>query len=187
VQLYHFVAPLDSSADRKLSSPMFYFDLFRALNAHQVRYMVVGGLAMNLHGVPRLTMDVDLVVALDADNLRRFLAAATQLGLTPGVPVAAEELLRSEARRSWIEEKGMTAFPFKAPTPETPTVDILIDPSLISPTALERAQRRDVGGIEVFLIEIEDLIEMKRHAGRRQDQADVEQLQRMIKSRDDDK
>jgi hypothetical protein len=40
---------------------MFYLDLFRSLNDHQVRYLLVGGLAMNLHGVPRMTMDVNLV------------------------------------------------------------------------------------------------------------------------------
>ncbi len=40
---------------------MFYLDLFKALEKHKVRYLLVGGLAMNLHGVPRATMDVDLV------------------------------------------------------------------------------------------------------------------------------
>jgi hypothetical protein len=51
---------------------MFYLDLFRALNDHQVRYLLVGGLAMNLHGVPRMTMDVDLILAMDEANLERL-------------------------------------------------------------------------------------------------------------------
>jgi hypothetical protein len=48
---------------------MFYLDLFRCLHAHNVRYLLAGGLAMNLHGVPRMTMDVDLVLALDDENI----------------------------------------------------------------------------------------------------------------------
>jgi hypothetical protein len=48
---------------------MFYLDLFRCLHEHDVRYLLVGGLAMNLHGVPRMTMDVDLILAMDDANL----------------------------------------------------------------------------------------------------------------------
>lgn len=62
---------------------MFYLDLFRALEAKQVRYLLVGGVAMNLHGVPRMTMDVDIVLAMDEPNLRAFLGAANDLGLEP--------------------------------------------------------------------------------------------------------
>ena len=53
---------------------MFYLDLFRSLEQHRVRYLLVGGLAVNLYGVPRMTMDV--VLALDSANLQGFLAAA---------------------------------------------------------------------------------------------------------------
>lgn len=65
---------------------MFYLDLFRALEAKQVRYLLVGGIAMNLHGVPRMTMDVDIVLAMDEANLRAFLGAASDLRLEPWRP-----------------------------------------------------------------------------------------------------
>ena len=48
---------------------MFYLDLFRTLQEAGVRYVVVGGLALNLHGIERSTMDIDLAIALDDDNL----------------------------------------------------------------------------------------------------------------------
>lgn len=48
---------------------MFYLDLFRAPDAAQVRYVLVGGVALNVHGVERATMDVDIAIALDARNL----------------------------------------------------------------------------------------------------------------------
>lgn len=44
---------------------MFYLDLFRELRKHEVQYLVVDGIAINLHGVVRATMDVDLVLAMD--------------------------------------------------------------------------------------------------------------------------
>ena len=62
---------------------MFYLDLFAGLDRRRVDYLLVGGLAMNLHGVPRLTMDVDIVLALDEQNLARFVACAEELGLRP--------------------------------------------------------------------------------------------------------
>ena len=65
---------------------MFYLDLFRALQKHEVRYVVVGGVAINLHGVERATMDADLVLAMDQANLQRFLKAASELALKPLLP-----------------------------------------------------------------------------------------------------
>ena len=65
---------------------MFYLDLFGALAQHDVRYVVVGGLALNLHGVERATMDVDLVIALDAPNLGAAIDAFDTMGLVPVAP-----------------------------------------------------------------------------------------------------
>ncbi len=71
---------------------MFYLDLFRCLHEHRVRYFLVGGLAMNLHGVPRMTMDVDIVLALDDANVDTFITCAQKLGLEPQAPVPLEAL-----------------------------------------------------------------------------------------------
>lgn len=53
---------------------MIYLDIFRGLQEEGVRYLVVGGLAMNLHGIPRMTADVDLYVDLEKANASRFLS-----------------------------------------------------------------------------------------------------------------
>ena len=71
---------------------MFYLEVFRALEEHKVRYLLVGGLAMNLHGVPRMTMDIDLVIALDIKNLEGFIGAAVSLQLKPVLPIALSDL-----------------------------------------------------------------------------------------------
>ena len=66
---------------------MLFLGLFRALDARGVNYLLVGGLAMNIHGVPRMTLDIDVVQAMDEENLDRFIACAVEQGLEPVIPV----------------------------------------------------------------------------------------------------
>jgi len=63
---------------------MFYLELFRALDREKVRYLVVGGVAVNLHGIGRLTVDVDVMLALDSENLGRFVAVIRPGGAVVG-------------------------------------------------------------------------------------------------------
>jgi hypothetical protein len=71
---------------------MFYVDLFRALDRDEVRYLLIGGLAINIYGVERATMDIDLMLALDDENLQRFLKTAESLNLVPVLPVKLTDL-----------------------------------------------------------------------------------------------
>lgn len=161
---------------------MFYLDLFMKLDADKVRYMVVGGLAMNLLGVPRSTMDVDLVLAMDEDNLRHFLTAAKRLELKPVAPVVLDDILNPEKRRQWRDEKGVVAFALRPPQSEAPTVDILIDPRLDIDTALQRVEYRQIQGVRLPVISVRDLITLKEQAGREQDLADIEHLRRLAEA-----
>lgn len=157
---------------------MFYLDLFRCLHAHNVRYLLAGGLAMNLHGVPRMTMDVDLVLALDEANVAAFIDCARELSLKPQAPVPLESLKDAEQRRSWIEEKRLIAFAL-AGDPGTPTVDVLLKHSLDLEAALERALVLTVETVPVRIASLDDMIALKQHTGRRQDIDDVEHLLRL--------
>ena len=160
---------------------MFYLDLFNALEQHRVRYLLVGGLAMNLHGVPRMTMDVDIVMALDSENRDAFLAAARALGLNPVAPIALTDLFDAEKRREWGRTKNMIVFALRPRDVQGPTVDVLIEPDLDVEEALARVVWREVQGIRIPLASIEDLIRLKENTGRAQDQADIEHLQRVAK------
>jgi hypothetical protein len=158
---------------------MFYLDLFRCLHERRVRYLLVGGLAMNLHGVPRMTMDVDLVLAMDNANLDAFLACAQSLGLKPQAPVPIEALKDPEQRREWVETKNVIAFALGAPDASGATVDILLRHALNLDAAMAAASMRDVGGVPIRLCSVEDMIALKQGTGRRQDAADVEHLHRI--------
>lgn len=158
---------------------MFYLDLFRCLHEHRVRYLLVGGLAMNLHGVPRMTMNVDIVLAPDSPNLDAFMRCACELGLKPQAPVPLESLKDPVQRKEWIETKHMIAFALNAPRASGATVDVLIQHSLDIESAFAAAITRDIDGVPVSLCGIRDLIALKQGTGRQQDAADVEHLRRI--------
>lgn len=157
---------------------MFYLDLFRCLHTRDVRYLLAGGLAMNLHGVPRMTMDVDLVIALDDANIDAFLECARELGLKPQAPVLLESLKDADQRRSWIEEKHLIAFALVGAS-GMPTVDILLKHQLDFDSALTRAVVQNIDDVPVRIASVDDMIALKQNTGRRQDSDDVEHLLRL--------
>jgi hypothetical protein len=159
---------------------MFYLELFQKLEATKIRYMLGGGLAMNLYGVPRSTMDVDIVLAMDQANLRAFLDMVKQMNMQPVAPVSVTDLLNPVVRKSWVKDKNMIAFGLRPTDPSAPTVDVLIDPPLDIEAALKRVKPQNIGNCRVFLASLEDLIILKEKTGRAQDRADIEHLKRLI-------
>ncbi|MDD5329282.1 MAG: nucleotidyl transferase AbiEii/AbiGii toxin family protein [Sulfuricella sp.] len=155
---------------------MFYLDLFRSLERHRVRYLLVGGLAMNLHGVPRMTMDVDLALALDSANLQGFFDAVRELGLKPALPVSLEDLCDVGKRAEWVEKRNMIAFALQGAEKNVPTVDVLIGVELPFEQAYCRRETRDLAGVPISLASVEDMIALKEQAGRAQDISDIQHL-----------
>ena len=84
--------------------------LLAALDDSGVRFVVVGGVAVVLHGHTRSTVDLDLVVDLASDDAVRAIEALTAAGLEPRLPVDARDFADDATRRSWIEERGMQVF-----------------------------------------------------------------------------
>jgi hypothetical protein len=74
---------------------MFYLDLFSALHRHDVEYVLIGGLAVALHGVERTTMDIDVCVVVSPGNLNQLVTAAQELKLTPTLPVPPSSLSKN--------------------------------------------------------------------------------------------
>jgi hypothetical protein len=159
---------------------MFYLNLFKALKTHDIDYLLVGGLAMNLHGVPRMTMDVDLVIALDSNNIAKLANCAKELGLYPNVPVRLEDLADAAKREALFEEKNLIALSLISNTPATPVVDIVIHHPLNFQQAFAKAIQRDISGTPVMLASIDDMITLKKAAGRAQDLSDIIHLERFL-------
>lgn len=156
---------------------MFYLDLFRALEREKVDYVVVGGLAIMFHDVERSTMDVDLVLAMSENNLRRFLAVANDLQLAPLLPVPLASLCDAQQLETWIREKNLIAFSLHAESHNLPTVDIIVQPKVPFDTMYRNRIEREVGDVRVRFASIDDLIAMKTGTGRAQDASDIKALE----------
>lgn len=159
---------------------MFYLQLFKALKDHDIHYLLVGGLAVNMHGVPRMTMDVDLIIALDTDNIAKLETCSNFLGLRPSVPLKLAELADANKREALFKEKHLIALSLICDSPATPSVDIIIHHPLDFQQAYQNKLERDVSGTPVMVASIEDMITMKKTAGRAQDLADIAHLERFI-------
>lgn len=158
---------------------MFYEDVLTALVESRVRFLVVGAVAMNLHGVPRMTADLDLLADLVPPNLSTFIQVIERLGYKPRLPVPASALLDPDRRREWVEERNLKAFTFVHSVRPLQEVDLLLE----SPIAFEEADRAKkvlaTDRLSIPVISLDHLIAMKRVSGRAQDAADVDALERV--------
>ena len=100
--------------------------IIAALNGAEVRYLIVGGLAVVAHGYVRYTVDVDLIIALDPENTRRALGALEQLGYRPRVPVAMLDFADAQIREGWIRDKGMVVFQLVSDEHIETNVDVFV-------------------------------------------------------------
>ena len=153
-------------------------DIFVALNEAGVRYLVVGGLAVIAHGHVRGTVDLDLVVALDAANAQRTLDALGTLGYRPRAPVNASDFASAQSRDSWLREKGMPVFQLVSPRHEETAVDLFIREPFDFAQEYAAAPRIElITGIETPVVRYETLLTMKRIANRPKDIEDIRNLE----------
>jgi predicted nucleotidyltransferase len=151
--------------------------LFKALRDEKVRYLVTGGLAVVAHGYLRFTADIDLFLDLKPKNLQGAIGVFKTLGYRPRAPVKIDEFADPAKRERWIREKGLTVFSLWSPDHAATEIDLFVE----EPVAFEEAYPRRMElkvteGVEVNIIGLDDLITLKKRAGRAQDLHDIEKL-----------
>lgn len=152
----------------------------RALDGVGVRYLVVGGVAVALHGYSRATYDLDLVVQLAPANVIAAFRALSALGYRPLVPVTAEQFADAEVRQAWIDQKGMVVLNFASDRHRETNIDFFVTEPFDFDLEYESAYRQELApGLVLRLARIDLLIEMKRKAGRRKDLVDIDELTRI--------
>ena len=149
----------------------------QALDDAQVRYLIVGGLAVAMHGYSRSTYDLDLVVQLQDENIRTALSVLEGFGYHPSAPIAAEDFADPSQRRKWVDEKGMQVINLVSDRyPET-AIDIFAFEPFDFDVEYGRAYRQQLRpGLTLQVVNLDTLIEMKRNTGRALDQMDAEEL-----------
>jgi hypothetical protein len=140
------------------------------LGRHDVRYVLIGGLAAVTHGAPLVTQDVDVCHAIDTENLGRLADALREVnaelrGADAGLPFVLDATTLA---------KG-DAFTFST---QIGAIDILPTPAGTSgyEDLARTADAFDLFGQRVLVASVDDLIRMKRAAGRTKDLLAVEEL-----------
>lgn len=138
-------------------------DAVAMLDARGIGCAVIGGLAVSLRGLPRMTVDVDLVIHADVNDGLRIVR---DLSSTPFLPLF-----------DGVEEVVTSAFilPLRHRTTGV-RVDLAIGMSGFERDAVRRATPVAVGDVRLPVVSIEDLLVMKALAGRPQDEADIRGL-----------
>lgn len=158
---------------------MGMFDLIQLLAESKTDYVLVGGLAMALHGYQRVTMDVDVVLAMEPGNLERFIAGAKAAGLQPTAPVAIESLARPDLLEAWRRDKGMLAFGLSGAEAQATVLDVLLDPGIPYAELRRDAVAVEVGAYRIPVASLDHLIAMKTGTGRSKDAIDLEALKKL--------
>ena len=71
---------------------MYCEEVFRALEKNGVKYVVVGGVALILHGIVRFTADLDLMIQMEEDNIEKFISTMDELGYKPNIARFARDV-----------------------------------------------------------------------------------------------
>jgi predicted nucleotidyltransferase len=158
--------------------------IFKSLNEAGVRYVIVDGLAVVLHGHVRLTADVDLVVDLDDESSGRVIDALVALNFRPQVPVDPKDFADKAIRERWIRDHNMEVFSMVDPSNPMRAVDLFVDHPMPFEELWSRSVEFTLSGTTVRVASIPDLIQMKRKAGRPQDRSDIEELEAIQRERE---
>jgi hypothetical protein len=158
-------------------------EIITTLDEDGVRFIICGGVALVLHGVERMTVDIDLAVDMTAHNLRKFLAAMKKLRLKPRAPVPAESLLEPEQRRIFIEDKNALVFTFVDAGNSFRQVDIFLADELSFNALKGDTEQLDISGHTVKLLSKKKLLELKRSIKplRDKDIFDIQALEKLLR------
>ena len=151
--------------------------IVEALNRAEVRFIVVGGIAVSAHGYGRNTEDKDLVIRLEPSEITNAFAALQQLGYQPRVPITAAQFADADLRGPWIRDKGMRVLRFHSDVHRETPIDLFISEPFDFEKEYESALVQEIApGLPVRTVRLEALLQMKAAAGRTQDVADVDEL-----------
>jgi hypothetical protein len=161
--------------------------IIEALTGAEVRYLLAGGLAVIAHGYLRFTKDVDLIIQLKPDNIKRAFDALGRLGYRPAVPLTGEQFADPANRERWIREKDMKVFQLWSDDHFETPIDIFVAMPFDFNAEYEAAVRKPLSGnLEVRVVTIPALIAMKEEAGRPEDLIDIRYLRMRLDERGDD-
>lgn len=170
-------------------APADYWGMLRTLREHGVEFVIIGGLAVILHGFVRMTKDIDIVPAPGRENIERLWAALVALDARPELgEFAAEEMPAEFSLEGLIEGGGNWILHTRLGRldlmPYVEDADGELPYEELREAAVE-ANFEELGGDTLAFASAPHLVAMKEHAGRPQDLIDVTALRRAMGEEDD--
>lgn len=141
-------------------------NIYRCLNKHKVRYLLIGGMAAILYGSPRLTKDTDIFIESTLENCQRLIKALKEVHFGTAGLTTAQEILKNEVSI------------FKDYT----RLDVLTKVKGIDfQEAWAKRVVKRIEGVRLSLVSLGDLIAAKKAAARTIDKEDVRTLEKVVK------
>lgn len=155
-----------------------YLKYLEILREQGIEFVIVGGVAVILHGVNRATFDLDIVPDLNPDSWRKLIDLVWESGARPRIPETHEAIRDVENVKHWMIEKNLLALTFRSPSGGL-DIDLLVAESASFQRLRDKAHLLSIGEQKYSVIDIDDLIAMKKAAGRSKDLDDVAELERI--------
>lgn len=146
-----------------------------ALNKNKIPYAIVGGVAVALHGAPRGTIDIDIVISHKLHFFTSLEKCFKDLGFIPRLPVTAGEIFNF--KDEYITRRNLVAWSFYNPANPLEVIDIILTHDLDD----LKTVNKKMGLSTLKVLAVEDLIQMKKKSGRPQDLEDVRVLKELKK------
>jgi len=159
---------------------ILYGEILREFQKQKVKYVIVGGIAVNLLGSLRSTADIDILVEMSDTNLKKVVSILKKKGYVVKQPVDPIGIADAKIRHDWIHNKHMKAFNFYKED-ALKEVDIIIESPVSFEEAKKSALRIKIDDIILPVISIDNLIKMKQATGRSIDKLDIEELKKIKK------
>ncbi len=154
---------------------MWIYEICNAFEKARIRYAVVGGYALTLHGAVRGTIDLDLVIELTESAFLKAEKALITLGFISRLPVTGAQV--HAFRDEYIQNRNLVAWNFFHPRRHGEIIDIIITDD----ARKMKIDKMKIDGHAIRVVSLESLIEMKRKCGRPQDLIDAAALETLKK------
>ena len=157
--------------------------ILKELVAGGVDFILGGGVACVLHGVERITMNVDVAIHMDSANWGRLIGVMNKMGLLPRAPVRPETLIDPKVRQAMVEEKQALVFTFVHPDEPSLQLDVFLRPELSYESLKTHADWMELTDIRLKILSPSKLLELKKgiRPARPKDLLDIAVLETKVK------
>jgi len=153
-----------------------YEEVLKEFQRQKIKYVLVGGIAFNLLGGYRNTLDMDIVVEMTDNNLLKIVNILKKIGYHVKQPINPILIADRKTREDWIKNKNLKALNFYKGQNSYEEVDIIIAAPVSFKEASKDIIKAKVGRLVLPVISIKNFIKMKMGSGRDKDIMDIKEI-----------